>query len=111
MANDPSVVQYLSVTIAATAGSILALADGGAVTMTGAMHSFVGTLETATVRARGDGTAPTATEGELVAIAANVYLAESEITKTQFIRTGATSGVLKGHIYNVPLASVLGGAR
>ena len=51
MANDPSVVRYLAATIAATADTIPALADGGAVTVTGAMHSFVGVVESADVRA------------------------------------------------------------
>ena len=102
---DPSVVQYLSATIAGTAGSILALADGGAVTRTGAMRSFVGRLETGQLRARGGATAPTATEGELVEIGDIVRLTESELGGMQFIRTGP-SGVLKGHIYSLPLALV-----
>ena len=108
MGANPSVVRYLAATIGATAGSILALADGGAVTRTGAMLSFVGVLETANVRARGGGTAPTATEGELIDQGKVVYLSESELGDMQFIRTGGVSATIKGHIYNVPLPVLLG---
>ena len=108
MADNPSVVRYLAATIAATSGSILALADGGVVTITGQMRSFVGILETAPVRARGDGTIPSTTEGQLININAMVYLTESELSLMQFIRTTGTSATLKGHIYNTPLPVLLG---
>ena len=108
MATNPSVVRYVTATIAGTAGTILGLADGGAVTYTGAMRSFIGTLATAQVRARGDGTAPTSSEGEVINPGEVVYLSESELQQMQFIRTGGTSGVLKGHIYNTPLPAMLG---
>jgi hypothetical protein len=108
MAENASVVRYLASTIANTAGTILGLADGGAVTYTGAMRCFVGVLETAQVRARGDGTSPTTTEGEVINPGETVYLTESELQLTKFIRTGSTSATLKGHIYNVPLPVLLG---
>ena len=108
MATNPSVVRYLAATIADTAGTVLALADGAPVTHTGAFRSFVGVLETAQVRARGDGTIPSTTEGEVINPLAIIYLSESDLQKMQFIRTGATSATLKGHIYNVTLPELLG---
>ena len=109
MANNPSPVRYLSATIDNTAGSILAKADGGAVTYTGAMRSFMGMLETGAIRARAEGGDPTTTEGQLVQAPAAVYLTESELQKMIFIRVGAPNGVIKGHIYNTPLPAMLGG--
>lgn len=108
MADNPSVVRYLAATIADTAGTVLGLADGGAVTYTGAMRCFVGVLETAQVRARGDGTIPSTTEGVVIDPLTIVYLSESELQLMQFIRTTSTSATLKGHIYNVPLPVMLG---
>jgi len=108
MADNPSVVRYLAATIANTAGTVLGLADGGAVAYTGAMRSFIGVLETAQVRARGDGTIPSTSEGLVIDAGTVVYLTESELQLMQFIRTGATSATLKGHIYNLPLPALLG---
>ena len=105
MARNPSIIAYATITIADTAGTIIGL---GSITKTGAMKSFVGRLETAQVRARGDGTAPTTTEGEVVNAGDAVYLSEGDLENMQLIRTGATSGVLKGHFYNVELDVLLG---
>ena len=62
--------------------------------------SFVGVLETGQVRYRGDGTAPTASEGRLLQIGDRIILSRSEIVNTKFIRTGGTSGVLRGEFYD-----------
>ena len=105
MARQPRVVSYATITIAGTSGTIIGL---GSITKTGAMKSFAGVLETAQVRARGDGTAATATEGVVIEIGSNVYLSEAEFEYMQFIRTGGTSGVLKGHFYDVEVAALLG---
>lgn len=105
MPRNPRVVAYAAITIADTAGSIITL---GSVTKTGAMKSFAGTLETAQVRARGDGTVPTTSEGQVVEVGTNVYLSENELENMQFIRTGATSGVLRGHFYDVEVDALLG---
>jgi|TARA_Y100000034_G_scaffold37520_1_gene46112 hypothetical protein len=94
-------VGYESLPIAATA---VALTGG----VTSAL-SFVGTLETAQVRSRGDGTDPTSSEGEIINVFSKVVLSESEINNTKFIRTGATSGVLKGHYYSVEATAFSGG--
>lgn len=103
-----NIVDYLSATVATTAGTILALADGGAVSKPSAAKCFIGSLETAQLRARGDGTAPTSSEGELVNVGDTVMLDESEIGAMNFIRTGATSGVLKGHFYDAELSLLVG---
>lgn len=86
-----NVVAYESLTIAGTAVSLTIGAN---------RRSFIGTLETAQIRFRGDGTAPTASEGKLMEIGDQIILDDSEITNMQFIRTGGTSGVLKGHYYD-----------
>lgn len=63
--------------------------------------AFVGTLETAAVRVRSDGTDPTASEGQLILVADSVILSDSEIDTAAFIRDGASDGVLKGHYYSI----------
>ena len=93
-----NITDYGSITIADTAGTLFTLADAGMpTTMPSATKSFTGFLETAAIRARGDGTAPTTTEGQLINVGDEIILSESEIRRMQFVRTGATSGVIKGH--------------
>ncbi len=89
-----SVVGYETLTIAATAVSL-------AVALPVRPKSFVGVLETAQIRFRGDGTAPTATTGTVMEVGDQIYLTEEEVENMQFIRTGGTSGVLNGHFYDV----------
>ncbi len=93
MARNYSAVGYESLSITGTAGGLTAGVAGSL--------SFVGILETAQIRVRSDGTAATASEGELVEVGDKVVLSESEIGKASFIRTGGTSGTLKGHYYTV----------
>lgn len=105
-----NIVDYASITIATTSGTILSLADTGSPSSKpGAARSFVGILETAQIRARGDGTIPSTTEGVVIEVGDVIYLDESEIDAMQFIRTGATSGVIKGHYFDQPLSVVRGG--
>ena len=92
MAQNWNVLGYETLTIAGTSLSLASPSTGA--------RSFVGTLETAQVRARGDGTAATATEGVLIDTGSRIVLSEHEIRKMQFIRTGSTSGVLKGHYFD-----------
>ena len=94
-------LDYTSFTIAATAGTIFSLADSGMPTRApeGA-QCFRGILETAQVRVRGDAVDPTTTEGELANPGDIVYLTADEFVRTRFIRTGSTSGVLKGHFFD-----------
>ena len=94
-------VGYESLTVSDTAGGLT-----GGVTGT---QSFVGRLETAQIRYRTDGTDPTSGEGVLMNVGDQIVLSYSEIKAASFIRTGDTSGVLKGHFYNIE-ATVFSGA-
>jgi hypothetical protein len=91
-----NVVGYETLTIADSATTL----TGG---VTGA-KSFTGKLETGPVRARGDGTSPTTSEGILLSVGDIVTLSSSEIDNTKFIRTTSTSGVLKGHYHSIEAA-------
>jgi hypothetical protein len=107
MSRQPQAVDYTSVTIAGSAINIFG--NDALVTSapTGA-RSFVGTLETAAIRARGDGTDPTGSEGILIGSGDQVYLGETEFNQMKFIRDTSTSGILKGHFYNVEVDVILG---
>ncbi len=98
---DYNAVGYEALTVAATAVALTGDAD---------QKCFIGRLETAQVRYRGDGTDPTASEGELMEVGETIVLSRSEISKTKFIRTGGTSGILRGHFYDQPASVFLGGA-
>jgi hypothetical protein len=100
MPQQYNVVGYETLTIAASAVSL---------TKATTAKSFVGTLETGQVRARGDGTDPTASEGQIINVGDQVVLADSEISRTTFIRTGTPSGVLKGHYYSIEATAFSGG--
>lgn len=90
------VLGYETLTIAATSiGLSTALPDD--------VRSFVGVLETAQVRFRGDGTAPTASEGVLMEVGDQIFLTRDDIVNMRFFRTGGTSGVLKGHYLDVEI--------
>ena len=71
-------------------------------------RSFVGVIESANVRARGDGTAPTASEGQLISSGDTIYLGESEFSSMEFIRQASTDVELRGHFYNVEVDVILG---
>lgn len=101
MTRNINVVDYETLTVAGSAVSLS--------TRPNRAKSFIGTLETGTIRVRGDGTAPTSSEGELMNIGDKVYLSESEFEAIQFIRTTSTSGVIKGHYYDVELPVLLNG--
>ena len=102
---NPVQVGYLTVTIADTAGTMLSI---GSTTKPGLAQSFVGRLATAQIRMRGDGTAPTTSEGVLINVGDIIYLSENEINNMQFIRTGSVSGVIKGHYFSAQLPQLLG---
>jgi hypothetical protein len=103
-------IDFGSYLITDTAGDLFSFAESGSPsTLPTGTQSFKGILETAAVRIRIDGTAPTATEGELIASTSEVILDESVIAAAQFIRDTATDGVLKGHFYNVEASVLLGG--
>ena len=87
------IVGYETLSVAASAVSL----TGG---VTGA-KCFVGTVETGAIRMRGDGTDPTGSEGQLFDTGSVIVLAESDFDTAKFIRDSGTSGVLKGHFYNI----------
>ena len=97
---DYNVVGFQSLTIDGTARKLTAVTVA---------RSFVGRLETAQVRGRGDGNDPTSSEGVLIEIGDIVVLSSSEIDRTAFIRTGSTSGILKGHFYSAEPTAFSGG--
>ena len=105
MARNPGTVGYVTATVADSAGTLLGLSGG---TKPALGLSFKGTLETANIRARGDGTSPTTSEGELYQNGQTFVMSDTEVAKTEFIRTTATSGGINGHWYNVEASVLLG---
>ena len=95
-----NIVGYETLTVAASAVSLTGATTG---------QSFVGRLETAQSRARGDGSAPTSSEGVLINPGDAIVMSESEIRNTKIIRTGSSSGVLKGHFYSTHGSTFSGG--
>jgi hypothetical protein len=111
MVRNINAVDYGSYTITGTAGKFLSFADSGSPsTMPKGALSYKGRVETASFRARDDGTNPTASEGELKEVGDDVIFDSSMLDHGVYIRTGSTSAVVKGHFYNVE-ASVLLGAN
>ena len=112
MSRQPQALDYTSGTIADSAVNIFEMTEitGGA-TVTSAptgARSFVGTIESAAVRARGDGTAPTGSEGMLIGNGDQVYLGESEFSSMEFFADTSTDAELRGHFYNVEVDVILG---
>lgn len=67
------------------------------------MAFCTGRLEVAEVRYRMDGTSPTASEGTLLEVGELVTLVgNGDLSRVKFIRTGATSGVLKVQCWTTP---------
>lgn len=89
-------VTYESLTVDATAGGVGLAATTINPTGRGQVNSCAGRLETAQIRFRWDGTGPTASEGMLLEVGDTVVIGTHEdARRIRFIRTGATSGVLK----------------
>ena len=108
MARQPKALDYTSGTISAAAVTILGMGSALITTIPTGARSFVGTIESAAVRARGDGTSPTGSEGQLIGSGDVVYLGESEFTSMEFIRDTSTDAELRGHFYNVEVDVILG---
>ena len=89
MPNNYRVVGFEKLTISDSAVSLASVPSTGA-------KCFVGVLEDAAVRMRGDGTSPDGSTGVLVGAGEVVVLSESEFTGAEFIRDTATDGVLQG---------------
>ena len=112
MSRQPQALDYTSGTISSSAVNIFEIAQitaGATITSAPAgARSFVGTIESAAVRARGDGSAPTTTEGQLIGAGDVVYLGESEFSSMEFIADTGTDAELRGHFYNVEVDVILG---
>jgi hypothetical protein len=86
---------YEDITVANTAKTLTAATYGAS------QKAFM-TLETAQIRVRFDGTAPTTTVGHLVEVGDTIILdAGSQLSQFQAIRTGATSGVLRVSYFKI----------
>ena len=108
MSRQPQALDYTSGTISDSAVTILGMGSALITTIPTGARSFVGTIESAAVRARGDGAAPTASEGQLIGAGDVVYLGESEFSSMEFIRDTSTDAELRGHFYNVEGDVILG---
>ena len=104
---NPNVVDYTSVEVDGTVANIFSLTDALVTSKTGLMKCFVGTVETISIRARGDGTDPTTSEGQLISPGDVIYLTESELEKTAFYATSSTAN-LRGHFYDVEVPNLIG---
>ena len=93
MPNNYRVVGFEKLTVS---DSALALAS-----VPSTAKCFVGVLEDAAVRMRGDGTDPDGSTGVLVGAGEVVVLSESEFANAKFIRDTSTDGVLQGNYYNI----------
>ncbi len=77
---------------------------GGLQSIPTAAQSFVGVLETADIRVRIDGNAPTTSTGRLIRAEETVLLkSRGELTQASFIRDGSTSATVQGHYYDKPI--------
>ena len=108
MSRQPQALDYTSGTISDSAVTIFEMGSALVSSPPTGARSFVGVIESAAVRARGDGTAPTGSEGQLIANGDTVYLGESEFSSREFIRDTSTDAELRGHFYNVEVDVILG---
>ena len=108
MSRQPQALDYTSGTVSNSAVTILGMGSALITTIPTGARSFVGVVESASIRARGDGTAPTASEGQLIASGDTIYLGDSEFTSMEFIRVTSTDAEVRGHFYNVEVDVILG---
>ena len=89
------VIDYATLSVTDTAAGL----SGASPAITANVTQAIITLETAQVRWRADGTAPTSSEGHLLEIADTLAFTGANwqhmLNTIQFIRTGSTSGALK----------------
>jgi hypothetical protein len=94
-------VRFEAITVDATAGGIAiasATTDPSGTNAQANRCSF--TLEVAAIRYRWDGTAPTATVGELLSVGQTLEIGSHEdARRIRFIRDTGVSGELKGHCW------------
>ena len=108
MARQPQALDYTSGTISNSAVTIFGMGSALVTSAPTGARSFVGTVEEAAVRARGDGTSPTGSEGMLIGNGDQIYLGESEFSSMKFFRDTSTDAELRGHFYNVEVDVILG---
>ena len=108
MSRQPQALDYTSGTISNSAVTIFEMGSALIASAPTGARSFVGTIESAAVRARGDGSAPTAAEGQLIGNGDTVYLGESEFSSMEFFADTSTDAKLRGHFYNVEVDVILG---
>ena len=108
MSRQPKALDYTSGTISTAAVTIFEMGSALITSAPVGARSFVGVIESANVRARGDGTAPTASEGQLISSGDTIYLGESEFSSMEFIRQASTDVELRGHFYYVEVDVILG---
>ena len=108
MSRQPQALDYTSGTISSSAVTIFEMGSALITSAPTGARSFVGTLESAAVRARGDGSAPTGSEGQLIGNGDTVYLGESEFSSMEFFADTSTDAQLRGHFYNVEVDVILG---
>ena len=108
MSRQPQALDYTSGTISNSAVNIFEMGSALVTSAPTGARSFVGTIESAAVRARGDGTAPTTSEGQLIGQGGIIYLGESEFNSMEFFREDSTDAELRGHFYNVEVDVLIG---
>ena len=90
-----SVIAYVTLTVSTTAVGL----SSASTPITHAATGAIITLETAQIRWRADGTAPTSTTGHIMDISDILDFSEGNwrdiLNRIQFIRTGSTDGALK----------------
>ena len=108
MSRQPQALDYTSGTVSDSAVTILGMGSALISTIPTGARSFIGVVESAAIRARGDGTSPTGSEGQLIASGDTIYLGESEFSSMEFIRDTSTDAEVRGHFYNVEVDVILG---
>ena len=108
MSRQPQALDYTSGTITESAVTIFGMGSALISSAPTGARSFVGTIESAAIRARGDGTSPTGAEGVLIGNGDTIYLGESEFSSMEFFADTSTDAQLRGHFYNVEVDVILG---
>ena len=108
MARQPQAIDYTSGTVSNSAVTLFEMGSALITSAPTGARSFCGTVEEAAVRARGDGTDPTGSEGQLIARNGIIYLGESEFSTMHFFREASTDAKIRGHFYNVEVDVLIG---
>ena len=108
MARQPKAIDYTSGTVSNSAVTLFEMGSALVTSIPTGARSFCGTVESADIRARGDGSAPTASEGQLIAQNNIIYLGESEFDTMEFIRVASRDAEIRGHFYNVEVDVLIG---